>query len=155
MEAAPLNYTQRFQKYFDRDVAQKAAKSISNGAEIEFRVGAEIFTFTKISGKNTIEARTARDPQLVFILTPSAADSILDHSSDDIGSIGVHISKMIASPEGDRKVSIQFKAGFLSLFSKGYFGVRTTGGSQLASYLASKGLNGMGAFKDILKKMKA
>ena len=54
-----------------------------------------------------------------------------------------------------KKVSVKFKAGFLTLFSKGYLGILTAGGSQFASFLASKGLNGMGAIKEALKKMKA
>ena len=154
-EAQTLDYASRFEKYFARAVAQKAAKSISDGAEMEFQVGPESFTFTKSGGQNTVKPGKARAPQLLFTLTPSAADSILEQGSDDIGAIGVHIAKMIASPENDLKVSIKFKAGFLSLFSNGYFGVLTSGGSQFASFLASKGLSGMGAIKDVLKKMKA
>lgn len=149
------HYSQRFSQYFEREVARKAAKPIADGAEMEFQVGSESFTFTKDGGQNRVKPGKARDPQLIFTLTPSAADSILEQGSEDIGAIGVHIAKLIVAPEGDRKVSIRFKAGFLSLFSKGYFGVLSSGGSQFASFLASKGLSGMGAIKDVLKKMKA
>jgi hypothetical protein len=122
---------------------------------MEFHVGPETFTFTKEGGKNAIKPAAARDPQLIFTLSPAAADAILADPSDDIGAIGVHIAKMIVAKNSDRSVSIKFKAGFLSLFSKGYLGVLTAGGSQFASFLASKGLNGMSAVKDVLKKMKA
>jgi hypothetical protein len=150
-----MSYTERFSQYFDREVAQKAAKSISNGAEMEFHVGEEVFSFTKQGGANKIRAGKAGDPQLIFTLTPGAADAILADPSEDIGSIGVHIAKLVCAHQPDQKISMQFKAGFLSLFSKGYFGVLSTGGSQLASFLASKGLSGMSAIKDVLKKMKA
>jgi hypothetical protein len=150
-----MSYAERFSQYFDREVAQKAAKSINDGAEMEFHVADEAFTFTKQGGKNTVKPGPARDPQLVFTLTPSAADAVLADLSEDIGSIGVHIAKMIAAPEGDKKVTWKLKAGFLTLWGKGYFGVLTSGGAQFASFLASKGLNGIGAIKDILKKMKA
>lgn len=148
-------YAERFSQYFDREVAQKAAKSISNGAEMEFQVASESFTFTKEGGKNVIKASPARDPQLVFTLTPGAADAILADTSEDIGAIGVLIAKMIVAQDANKKVTVKFKTGFLSLFSKGYFGVLTAGGGQFASFLASKGLNGMGAIKDALKKMNA
>jgi hypothetical protein len=148
-------YAERFSQYFDREVAQKAAKSLGNGCEIEFKVGTEIFTFTKEEGKNSIQPSASRDPQLLFTLTPGAADAILADTATDIGSIGVNIAKLIVSGDADKKVAIKFKAGFLTLFSKGYLGVLTAGGSQFGAFLASKGLNGMGAIKDALKKMKA
>ncbi len=152
--AAP-SFRERFSTYFDREVAQKAAKSLHDGAEIGLTVGNEAFTFTREGGKNRVKDGAPHDPQLVFTMTPAAAESVLSHTSEDIGSIGIHIAKMVAVPEADKKITIQFKTGFLTLFGKGYFGVLASGGSQFASYLASKGLNGMGAFKDMLKKMRA
>lgn len=153
--SATSSYSDRFSSYFDREVARKAAKSLSDSAEMGIRVGDESFTFTKKDGRNTILAQPARDPQLVFTLTPGAADAILDDTADEIGKIGVHIAQMVMSQDPAKKVSVQFKAGFLSLFSKGYFGILTAGGGEFASFLASKGLNGMGAIKEALKKMKA
>jgi hypothetical protein len=76
------NLTDRFSTYFDREVAQTAAKSLSNGAEMEIRVGDEKFTFTKKSGKNTIVSGPAREPQLIFTLASQAAEEILAFESD-------------------------------------------------------------------------
>jgi hypothetical protein len=154
------SFAQRFSAYFQREVAQRAAKSISNGAEMEFRVQgsdpskAQIFTFTKSGGTNRVLSGAARDPQLVFVMTPGAAESILSHPSEDIGSIGVHIAKLIVSSDPELKVSVQLKAGFLGLFSKGYFGVMTAGGSAFTSFLASRGLGGMDAIKAAFKKLR-
>jgi hypothetical protein len=150
--------TERFSSYFNREVAQQAAKSIGNGAEIEFRISnsgeapSETFTFTKKAGKNTVVSGVAEDPQLIFTMTPQAAQEILDFQSDEIGPIGVQIAKLVVSTDANRRVSIQFKAGFFTLFSKGYLGVVTAGGSQFASFLASRGLNGISAIKSVLKK---
>jgi hypothetical protein len=149
-------YASKFSEYFEREVARKAAKSIADGAEVEIRVGLETLTFTKSGGQNQVLPQGAKDPQLVFTLSASAADAILAETSEDIGVIGVHIAKLIVNPPtADTKIGVKLKAGFLTLFSKGYFGVLTAGGAQFASFLASKGLNGMGAIKDALKKMKA
>ena len=156
--------TDRFSSYFASDVAVSAAKSIGNGAEIEFQINgpagqiAETFTFTKKDGKNTVLAGPARDPQLLFTLNEPAAAGILDFKSDNIGEIGVHIAKMVfnskTKPDADAKLGIHFKAGFLALFNKGYFGVLKTGGGQFASFLASNGLNGISAIKSVLSKKK-
>ena len=48
------SYADRFQEYFARDVAENAAKSLSNGAEMEFRIestsaAAEVFAFRRVS----------------------------------------------------------------------------------------------------------
>ena len=146
--------TERFSAYFDREVAQKAAGSLGNGVQILFQIDTEHFTFTKVAGRNRVVAGAAQDPELVFTLTAQAAEAILADPSDDVGAIGVHIAKLIVSPDANKRVSIKFKVGFLKLFSKGYFGVITAGGSQFASYLASRGLNGMSAIKTALKKIK-
>jgi len=159
--------TDRFSTYFGSDVASAAAKSIGNGAEIEFQIHrtgtepAETFTFTKKDGKNAVMPGPARDPQLVFTMNEPAAHGILEFQSDNVGEIGIHLAKMVIATKKpgaeatDRKLDLHFKAGFLTLFSKGYFGVLTSGGAQLASYLASHGLSGIGAFKAILSKRKS
>ena len=152
------DFTSRFREYFDRPVAQQAAKSVSNGAEMEFQIRdgdatVETFTFTKEGGKNAIRPAPAGSPQILFTLSPAAAEQILADPAADIGTIGVNIAKLIVSDDPAKKVGLKFKAGFLTLFSKGYFGVIGSGGSAFASYLASRGLNGMGAIKAAFKKM--
>ena len=147
--------TERFRTYFEREVAQQAAKSISNGAEMEIRVGAETLTFTRQGGKNAIVPGASGSPQLIFTLSPKAAEEILIFPSNDIGEIGVHIAKMVVSKDPEVKVHVQFKAGFLSLFTKGYFGVLATGGAHFASFLGSQGLNGIAGIKSFLGKMKS
>ena len=67
--------------------------------------------------------------------------------------IGIGILKLIVSRGCHReKSAFKLKAGFLTLWNKGYFGVITAGGAPFASFLASKGLNGIGAIKDALKR---
>lgn len=146
--------TERFSRYFDRELAQAAARSLNDGVQMEFRVGNEVFTFTKAQGRNQIQPGAAKEPQLLFTISPSAAEAILTDPADDIGTIGINIMKLVLSPDASKKVTVQFKAGFLTLFSQGYLGVLATGGAQFASYLASKGLGGMGAIKAALKKLR-
>jgi hypothetical protein len=157
---ASSTFANRFSAYFDRKVAQKAANSIADGAEVEIRIASsdgrviEIFTFTKEQGKNHIHSSNAKNPQLVFSMTPDAAEIILSDVTEEIGAIGVGIAKLVVTADANRRVSVKFKAGFFTLFSKGYFGVLSAGGSSFASYLASQGFNGIGAIKSTLKNLK-
>lgn len=152
-----MSYLDRFTTYFARVVAEKAAAPLATSAEIEFQVGEpsappETFTFQRQGDKNALRPGPASDPQVIFTLTPKAAEAILGEPAEDIGTIGVGILKLIVSPDATRKVSLKLKAGFLTLWNKGYFGVITAGGATFAAFLASKGLNGIGAIKDALKK---
>ncbi|OFZ20553.1 MAG: hypothetical protein A2X94_11040 [Bdellovibrionales bacterium GWB1_55_8] len=152
-------FLQPFRAYFDREVAQKAAKPLSNGCEIEIRIRKgsaepEIFVFTKIAGRNQFLEKTAADPQVIFTLTPAAAHAILNDPSDDIGTIGIAISKLIISTDPESRISVKLHAGILTFFSMGYFGVITAGGSRFAGYLASRGLSGIASIKAALQKLR-
>ncbi len=147
-------WSERFQTYFSQEVAQKAAHSLSDGAEIELHVDTEVFTFTKVDGKNQVIKTPSKDAQIVFIIPPAAAVEILSHSSDKIAEIGIGISKLIVSQDPTKRIQVRFRSGFFTLFSMGYLGVLKTGGSEMATFLASKGLSGVDAIKAILKKQK-
>ena len=112
------SYTERFGSYFAREVAQKAAKSISDGAEMEFQTSGETFTFTKEGGKNAVKPTAARAPQLTFTLTPAAADAILADTSEDIGAIGVDIAKMVVAQDPSKKVRLSSMPDFFPFSAK-------------------------------------
>lgn len=153
-------FFERFVDYFSQPVAEKAAHTLANGAEIELRIvnsdhtPQEIFTFTRKDKKNVLLPIPAQEPQVVFILTPDAAEAILGDSTQDIGQIGVNILKLVFSTDANRRVGFQFKAGFLTLFSKGYLGILTTGGTAFSAALAEKGLSGLSAIKKVLQNIK-
>lgn len=151
-------YLDRFSAYFAREVAEKAAAPLAASAEIEFQAGdpasPEVFTFHRQGGKNGVRPGPAAEPQVVFRLTAQAAEAILADSSTEIGAVGIGILKLIVSADPSRKISVSLKAGFLTLWNKGYFGVITAGGAPFASFLASKGLSGISAIKDALKRIR-
>ncbi len=148
---------QRLSAYFSRPVAEKGAKSLSSKAQIEIRVtGAEptAVTLARQDKRNVIIEGPARDPDLIFTLSERALAQVLADPTEDLGELGVNLLKLVMSHDPELKMSMQVKAGFLGLFSKGYFGVLAAGGGPLASYLASKGFNGIDAIKAALKKRK-
>ncbi len=145
---------EKFDTYFARPVAERAASSLKDSAKIALLVGDESFTFARVSGKNAISAGAPSDPDLIFSLTPPAAEAILNDPASEIGPIGVNIAKLVFSADPAVKVRLQIKAGFLTLWSRGYFGVLTAGGAELAAFLASRGLGGLDAIRSALKKMR-
>lgn len=153
-------YFPRFHVYFQREVAQEAADPLSPSAEIEFHIEnsegkvLESFSFNRKGGVNNLLPQKAEDPQIIFVMTPRAAEEILSDPAQDVGTIGVNIIKLILSSDANRRVAIKLKSGFMTLFTKGYFGVLTKGGSAVFSYMASKGFGGMSAIKNAVKKMR-
>ena len=153
--------TQRFRDYFDREIANRAAKSLADGVQIEIKIQGsdgsvvEQLLFTRKAGRNEIIQGPAPEPQIIFVLTPAAAEEILNDPADQIGTIGVNIVKLIASPDANRRVSVKLRTGFMTLFNKGYFGVLANGGQEFAAFLASKGLGGIGAIKDAIKNLRS
>ncbi len=155
----PGSYASRFAEYFRRPVALSAAKPLSRKAQIQLRIvgsgSEEAFYFAKSSDQGEILPGNAPDADVEFRMTARAADEILTDPSEEIGAIGVRIAKLIASPDADRKIHVRLKAGFLTLFNKGYLGVVSAGGAQFAGFLASKGLGGLSAIKDTIAKLRS
>jgi hypothetical protein len=145
------NLQSRVETYFTRPAAQEGTQSLSDGAQIEIKIDQATFTLTRAQKKNQISLGAASSPQLRFELTPKAATELLDDPSDDLGEIGVKMLKLVASPDPERKIHLKIEAGFLTLFTKGYFGILKAGGGPLANYLASRGLGGMNAIKAAFK----
>lgn len=160
-DSASETLQNRFDAYFNREPALKAAKSLVNGTEIEFKirdggtgVALENFTFFREGGLSQVKRGPASAPQVTFTMCPAAADVILSDQSNEIGKIGIHILRQILSSDESRKIHVKLNSGFLTLFAKGYFGVVAAGGKEFASFLASHGLDGLGAIKNFMKKLR-
>lgn len=148
------HFTERFSQYFQRSAAIQAASSLKDHTQMEFRVGSEVFTFSKKLGKNHITPGSAENADLTFSISENAANDILDFPSENIGEIGIHIAKLIVSHDETKKIKMKLNSGFLSLMTKGYFGILKEGGSVFASFLATKGLGGLDGIKNAIKKLK-
>lgn len=155
-----MAFHDRFSTYFDREVAQHAARSLANGVGIEFRIrddvgsSEEVFHFTREAGRNKVVAGPAVTPEVVFQIPPAAAEQILADPSEEIAAIGIHIAKLMVSTDANLRVSARLKVGFFGLFTQGYLGVLKEGGTGFAAFLASKGLTGIDAIKTVIKKLK-
>ena len=63
---------------------------------------------------------------------------MLANPSGEIAEIGVLIMKLIVAGDDQNRIRMTVRAGFLNMMTKGYFGVLTTGGAGVATYLASR-----------------
>lgn len=164
MDMPNRTFADRFQQYFGREVAQAAARPLADGARIGFAIAGsdgevtERFLFRREKGQTRIESvgtDAAPEGEVSFMLTPLAAETILEDPAEDIGTIGVNILKLVVSPDANRRVTVRVHAGFFTLFTQGYFGVLKNGGAALASFLASRGMGGMDAIKSALKNFRS
>ena len=142
----------------DSPLAQRAAESIRNGREIGLTVktGAHIeaYTFVKDGGRNVIRQGAPLSPDVVFTLPEAALKDLLTRNFNTIGQVGLHIFEKILSNDPNQKVQISLKANILSLVTGGYFGVLTAGGSEVAKFLATKGLGSMSKLRDAISKLR-
>lgn len=145
----------RFEAFLTSQVASQAAKSLSEGVEIEFKIESEVFYFKRLKAGNTVQMGPSAKPEVVFTLTPRAANSVLEESSTtDIGGIGVKIAKLIVSSDPNHKIWVKLHTGLLGFVAKGFLGVIATGGSAFAGFLAERGLNGLDAIKTAIRSFK-
>lgn len=143
----------------DNELAKKAAESLRNGREIgvEIKMGdnVEAYTFTKEGGRNVLKKGEPSSPDVVFIIPEAAARELVTKKFDSVGQVGLHIFEKILSNDSNQKIAIRLNAGALGLVTGGYFGVLTAGGTDVAKFLASKGLGSMGKLKDAVSKLRS
>ena len=146
--------------FFEQNaLAQKAAASIRNGREISIVIirsegSSQSYVFTKESGRNCLRAATAAHADLTFTIPEDAARELVSAKFDSVGQVGLHIFNKMLSNDCNQKITAKLHAGVLSLIAGGYLGVLTAGGSDVAKFLATKGLGSMGKIKDAISKMK-
>src|SRR5690606_10219001 len=118
----------KFQEYFQRPAARKAAAPLGAGAQVHFTVESETFYFEKESAEARVSPGAAPSPQVLMEMGTAGAEKILSYPSEDVGQIGVHIARLILSSQPEEKVRLKLNTGFIGLFQKGYLGLLKTGG---------------------------
>jgi hypothetical protein len=156
-----MDFHSRFDQYFQKPVAIKAAHPLKNGARMGFLIRSSpteatplCFTFLHEDGKNLVLKELHPDTDVNFFLTHKAAETILNQPSGEISEIGIQILKLIFSDKPDHRIGVRLNSGMLTLIRKGYFGVLTAGGAAFSGYLASKGFSGLGSIKTAINKLR-
>lgn len=142
----------------DNELAKRAADSIRNGREIAIVIRSSnqsaSYTFTKESGRNVLRDAPAAHADLTFTIPEESARELVTAKFESVGQVGLHIFNKMLSNDPNQKITAKLHAGMLSLVAGGYLGVLTAGGSEVAKFLATKGLGNVGKIKDALSKMK-
>jgi hypothetical protein len=153
------NFDEKFITFFQSNsLAIEATKSISNDREIAIYIidgtNKDAFTFVKKDGKNHLIKEAAKNPDFTFIIPINTALELLNTNFTSISQIGLRIFEKILTKNENEKIKIMVHIGPLSILTGGYLGVITTGGSDVAKFLASLGLNSLTKIKDTLAKMR-
>lgn len=161
-----LNELKKF--FEDHPLAHKAANSIKNGREIAVVVtkgdqktldahaplARTTYTFTKVDGRNVLNEQAAASPDITFTMPETAARELVTKNFDTVGQVGLHIFEKMLSNDPSQKIHAKIHAGFLSLMTGGYLGILTSGGGDVAKFLASRGLGSAGKLKETISKLK-
>ena len=156
-KTTPMMFVE-MQRFFEtNDLAKKAADSIKDGREIAVIItdtGTSFpYTFSKSGGQNVFKETAASRPDVTFTIPVASGREITETSFTSVGQVGLRIFEKIISPDPAQKIHVKIHTGFLSLLTGGYLGVLTSGGSEVAKFLASKGLGSMSKVKDTISKM--
>ncbi len=135
----------------NRAVCRQAADSLRQNVEIGIVINESLqCTFFKEGENPRFEARQAKKPDVVFYMKPEAIKSLTESTSDDIGEIGITVTKNYLAGS----IRINVKGSMISLLTNGYLGVIKSGGLSFAKFLASHGVTGLGKIKDVIQHLR-
>jgi hypothetical protein len=153
MSAPTLDQLRTF--FEENALAQRAAASLKNGAQIALVVDGARYTFTKESGHNRLLDEPATKADMTFTIPGAAALELITRRFDSVGQVGLHIFEDVMSQDPQRKVEARFHCGFLTLMTSGYLGILSAGGADVAKFLGSKGFGSVSKLKDVIARLKS
>jgi hypothetical protein len=148
---------ERLERFLSAPLAERASQGLSDRISIALHVDGEDFFFGRENGKNTLGRVETRKPDVHFWVHLSTLRHLLalaESPETGIATIGIAIFEHVFTKDESRKIKFRVDAGFLGLWGKGYFSVLKAGGPEVASYLARFGFHGLGAIKEVLKKVR-
>ena len=148
------DWERRLESFLSSPLAERASAGLSDRISVALHVEEEDFYFGRRNGKNTLSRVQGGAPDVHFWVRLGALRHLLGLAEDPeagIATMGIAIFEHIFTPDETRKIRFRVDAGFLGLWSKGYFSVLKAGGPEVASYLARFGFSGLNAIKEALK----
>src|SRR5262249_34748195 len=113
-----------------------------------------VYAFVKEGGQNKLYERETQKADLHFTIPKAAADELVTKSFDGVGKVGLFIFEKITAADPAQKIKVKLNTGFLSLLTGGYMGVLTSGGADVAKFLASRGLGSLGKLKETISRLR-
>ncbi len=145
------------ERFLNSSLAVRASAGLSDRISVALHVDGEDFFIGRENGKNTV-SRVEETPADVHFWAHAATlqQLLAQAEAPDAGvaEMGIAIFENIFTKDEKKKIRFRVDAGFLGLWSKGYFSVLKAGGPEVASYLARLGFSGIGAIKEVLKTIR-
>lgn len=130
----------------------QAAKHLGHGVEISVLVDDQIpAAFFRSSTGAGFELRQANKPDVEFVLTSSAVESLTSNHEINMGELGVEVLKLYIS----KQVKIRVKGNIFGILKNGYLGIVKDAGLPFAKFLAENGVSNISKIPDLIKKMKS
>jgi hypothetical protein len=147
--------------FFEQNpLSLQAAESLHVGREISLEIldsslERHFFTFTKNSTtkKNTFEGRKSEKPDFSFEIPQKVAEELTQRNFSSIAEVGLFIFEKMLSNEVESKIRVRASIGFLAFLTSGYPGILTSGGIQVAQFLASKGFGNVSKINEALSRL--
>ncbi len=133
------------------EACKQAAQNLGRGVEIGILIGGqtECAFFKSVDGAG-FELRKAKNPDVIFHMSPAAVDVLCSQTGKTLGEIGVEVLKQYLA----REVRIQVAGGFLGIMKNGYLGIIKDAGIPFAKFLAEHGVSNLAKIPDIIKKLR-
>lgn len=148
-----MSYIETLQEFFDKPVAIKAASPLKKGVSLNVRIieTGEEFRVVKEEKMKVYEG-FGKNPDATLEITKGAIEYLLSLETDNIGTYGIEIFKLILEGDDEKKIVIHYHIGLIKITTHGYFGVLKLGGSAIWQYLSKHGLSSIGKIRQLLKK---
>lgn len=147
----------KLSEFLSTPLAEKAGSCLSDRTRIAIYIDGEGFLFSRAEGANVVTPAEKPEADVHFWVMPHAMQHLLELGNvpgTGLGTMGVAALEHLFSADPERKIKFRVDAGFLNLWSKGYFSVLKAGGPEVASYVAQKGFNSVARIKEVLKNIR-
>jgi len=135
----------------NRAVCAKAADPLSRDVEIGFVISRKVTAaFFKDGGKPRFEMRPAKNPDVIFHISPEAVDRLVNDPSEEIADLGINIAKSYLAG----LVKIKVPGSVMALLTRGYIGVIRAGGLSFGKFMAGHGITGLSKIKELIQKLR-
>lgn len=142
------------QTFFSSAIAIEGMSPIKNGVSIAIYVDEKgPVSLSREKDKPRILLEQNSKPDLTFWITEAGLKHLNSKPWTSVGEIGIEILKLMAGPD-PMKLKAKVHIGPFDLFRNGYLGVIALGGPTFLSFLASKGLTGIGKIKNAINQFR-
>ncbi len=143
--------------FTNNQVAIEATRPIKKGTQIELVLlddpqGA--YHFIKEGTMALVKEGKANKPDFTMTFPPRAIENITALQTDNIAEFGITFFKHMLEEDPDLQVKVKIQTGIIGLTTHGYLKVLALGGVKVMTWLARKGVSGLGGIKKAINYLR-